>query len=98
MSFIGQAWRRFMFLLRRRQLDRDLAEELRQHAVLKAQKNVALGMDPEEAGTRRSDSWATLPGSTKRAARTGGSRSWRALCRTYITGCADCAKRRALPP
>src|ERR1043166_7660963 len=49
MSFIGQAWRRFMFLLRRGQMDRDLAEELRQHAALKAQKNVASGMDPDEA-------------------------------------------------
>ena len=38
MSFIGQAWRRFMFLLRRGQIDRDLAEEMRQHAALKAQK------------------------------------------------------------
>src|ERR1051326_3573942 len=49
MSFTGQAWRRFMFLLRRRQMDRDLAEEMRQHAALKAQKNVASGMDPDEA-------------------------------------------------
>src|SRR5882724_10753730 len=50
MSFIGQAWRRFNFLLRRPQLDQDLAEEMRQHAALKAQKNIAVGMDPEEAG------------------------------------------------
>ncbi|HWX56640.1 MAG TPA: ABC transporter permease [Verrucomicrobiae bacterium] len=49
MSLIGQAWRRLVFLLRRRQLDEDLAEELRQHAALKAQKNAAAGMDPEEA-------------------------------------------------
>src|SRR6266567_8005899 len=47
--FIGQAWRRFLFLLRRRQMDQDLAEEMRQHAALKAQKNVAVGMDLEEA-------------------------------------------------
>ena len=49
MSFIGQAWRKFAFLLRRRQLDHDLAEEMRQHAALKAQKNIIAGMDPEEA-------------------------------------------------
>src|SRR5260370_42346887 len=49
MPFIGQAWRRLMFLLRRRQMDRDLAEEMRQHAALKAQRNIAVGMDPEEA-------------------------------------------------
>src|SRR5258708_30663100 len=49
MSFIGQAWRKFGFLLRRRQMDHDLAEEMRQHAELKAQKNIIAGMDPEEA-------------------------------------------------
>ena len=49
MSFLGQAWRRFMFLLRRGQMDRDLAEEMRQHAALKTGKNVASGMDPDEA-------------------------------------------------
>ena len=49
MSFIGQTWRRFMFLLRRGQMDRDLAEEMRRHAALKAEKNIASGMDPDEA-------------------------------------------------
>ena len=49
MSFIGEAWRRFMFLLRRGQMDRDLAEEMRQHAALKAEKNIAYGMAPDEA-------------------------------------------------
>jgi len=49
MSFPGQAWRRFMFLLRRGQMDRDLAEEMSQHAALKAKKNIASGMDPDEA-------------------------------------------------
>jgi putative ABC transport system permease protein len=38
-----------MFLLRRGQMDRDLAEEMRQHAALKAQKNIASGMDRNEA-------------------------------------------------
>jgi putative ABC transport system permease protein len=38
-----------MFLLQRGQMDRDLAEEMRQHAVLKAQKNIASGMDQDEA-------------------------------------------------
>jgi len=49
MSFIGEAWRRFMFLLRRGKMDRDLAEEMRQHAALKAEKNIAYGMAPDEA-------------------------------------------------
>jgi putative ABC transport system permease protein len=38
-----------MFLLRRGQMDRDLAEEMRQHAALKAEKNIAYGMAPDEA-------------------------------------------------
>ena len=49
MSFIGESWRRFIFLLRRRQMEHDLSEEMRQHAALKAQKNVAAGMTAEEA-------------------------------------------------
>jgi len=49
MSFIGQAWRRFVFLLRRGQMDRDLAEEMSQHAALKTQKNIVSGMDQDEA-------------------------------------------------
>src|SRR5215472_2696326 len=49
MSFIGQAWRRFMFLIQRGQMDRDLAEEMRQHAALRAQQNIASGMDQDEA-------------------------------------------------
>jgi putative ABC transport system permease protein len=49
MSFIGQAWRKFMFLLRRSQMDQDLAEEMRQHAALKAQRNIDAGMEAEEA-------------------------------------------------
>src|ERR1051326_33817 len=49
MSFIGQAGRRFMFLLRRGQMDRELAEEMREHAALKAEKNIASGMAPDEA-------------------------------------------------
>src|SRR6266700_2896868 len=48
-SLIGQAWRRFTFLLRRRQMDQDLAEEMRQHAALKTQKNISVGMGPQEA-------------------------------------------------
>src|SRR5258708_11243081 len=49
MSFMSQAWRKFVFLLRRRQMDHDLAEEMRQHAELKAQKNMTAGMDAQEA-------------------------------------------------
>ena len=48
MSLIGENWRRLLFLLRRRQMDLDLAEEIQQHAALKAQKNIAAGMTPEE--------------------------------------------------
>jgi predicted permease len=49
MPFLGSAWRRFLFLLRRRQMHRDLAEEMREHAALKMQKNVDAGMTAQEA-------------------------------------------------
>ena len=51
MSWLGETWRKFSFLLRRRQMERDLAEEMREHAALKARKNVAAGMLPEEAAS-----------------------------------------------
>lgn len=50
MSFMGETWRRLIFLLRRRKLDRELADEMRLHAELKAEQNQARGMDAEEAG------------------------------------------------
>ncbi|HEY6249285.1 MAG TPA: ABC transporter permease [Candidatus Angelobacter sp.] len=46
---MGERWRKLVFLLQRRQMDRDLAEEMRQHAALKTQKNIAAGMTPAEA-------------------------------------------------
>lgn len=49
MSGIEQAWRKFIFLLRRRQMERDLAEEMQHHVSLKAQKNMDAGLDPQEA-------------------------------------------------
>jgi len=58
-SFIGQAWRRFIFLLRRRQMDQDLAEEMRQHAALKAQKILLWGWTRKKLSTRRNGSLAT---------------------------------------
>lgn len=45
----GEIWRRLTFLLQRRRLERELAEEMRQHAEWKAQKNIDAGVDPEEA-------------------------------------------------
>ncbi|HET6935808.1 MAG TPA: ABC transporter permease [Candidatus Angelobacter sp.] len=49
MSRIAESWRKLQFLLRRRQMDKELAEEMRLHAELKAQKNIAAGMQPDEA-------------------------------------------------
>src|SRR5690348_15500160 len=49
MSRIAESWRKLQFLLRRRQMDKELAEEMRLHAELKAQKNIAAGMQPHEA-------------------------------------------------
>lgn len=45
----GQYWRKLLFLLKRREFDRDLQEEMRQHAEMKVRRNIAAGMDPVEA-------------------------------------------------
>lgn len=45
----GEFWRRFRFLLQRRRLERELAEEMRQHAQWQEEKNIAAGMPSEEA-------------------------------------------------
>jgi predicted permease len=50
MSWMGQTLRRLLFFFRRSQLDRDLAEEMRLHAELKARENMIKGMPVEEAG------------------------------------------------
>jgi len=42
-------WRRLPFLLRRRQFDRDLEDEMRFHLEMKAQQNRSEGMSAEEA-------------------------------------------------
>jgi predicted permease len=49
MSWMGQTLRRLVFLFRRSQLDRDLAEEMRLHAELKALHNTREGMPVEAA-------------------------------------------------
>lgn len=46
---LAESWRKLMFLFRRRQMDRELEEEMRLHAELKAEKKMAAGMDPEQA-------------------------------------------------
>lgn len=49
MGRIGESWRKLVFLLRRKRMDRDLAEEMRDHLERKAAKNAAAGMSGEEA-------------------------------------------------
>ena len=49
MAKFGEAWRRAIFFFRRSQMDRDLAEEMRDHLARKAEKNVAAGMTADEA-------------------------------------------------
>jgi predicted permease len=46
---LNEIFHRVRFALKRRQMDRELAEEMRQHLELKTQQNVATGMDEEEA-------------------------------------------------
>src|SRR5690348_1378176 len=49
MTKFGQLWRRLLFLLGRERHERELQEEMHLHAQLKAEKNVAAGMTPDEA-------------------------------------------------
>jgi len=49
MAKLGEFWRRSIFSFRRSKMDRELAEEMRQHMELKAQQNIAAGMPEEEA-------------------------------------------------
>jgi putative ABC transport system permease protein len=46
---LNELFRRIVFTLKRRQMDRELVEEMRQHLELKTQKNLAAGMAAEEA-------------------------------------------------
>jgi predicted permease len=49
MDWLGELWRRLLFPLRRRQLDRDLEEEMRFHLDMKAGQNLETGTDAGEA-------------------------------------------------
>ena len=49
MSLIRQFLSRLGALFRRRTLEADMAEELRQHLELRVERNLAAGMSPEEA-------------------------------------------------
>ena len=49
MTRAGEIWRQIVFFFRRSQMDRDLAEEMRDHLQRKIEKNIAAGMTREEA-------------------------------------------------
>lgn len=49
MAKLAEIWRRFLFSFKRNKMDRELAEEMRQHMDLKTQKNIAAGMSEQEA-------------------------------------------------
>src|SRR5689334_3299819 len=49
MSWLGEGYRKLVFLFHRGQMDRELAEEMRLHADPRARKNMAAGKDPGEA-------------------------------------------------
>lgn len=49
MAKLDEFWRRILFSFRRGSMDRELAEEMRQHLELKAQQNLAGGMREDEA-------------------------------------------------
>lgn len=49
MAKVGQFWRRLLFLFNRDRFERELQEEMRLHAQMKAEKKIAAGLDREEA-------------------------------------------------
>jgi putative ABC transport system permease protein len=49
MAKLGELWRRILFSFRRSSMDRELAEEMRQHLELKAEQNIASGLPEDEA-------------------------------------------------
>jgi putative ABC transport system permease protein len=49
MSILQEMWRKLKRLHRRRELERELAEEMRQHIEWRAQENIAAGMSESEA-------------------------------------------------
>jgi ABC-type antimicrobial peptide transport system permease subunit len=50
MAWFGELWRRLATLIRRRQLDTDLEEEMRLHVELRTQQHIQAGVLPEQAG------------------------------------------------
>src|SRR5215469_1146854 len=71
MARLGEFWRRTVFFFRRSQMDRELAEEMRDHLQRKAEKNAARGMTGEEAvyAARRQLGNSTLQQEQSRSAR-----------------------------
>jgi hypothetical protein len=49
MDWLGELWRRLRFLVRRRQFDADLEDEMRLHVELRAQEQIQAGTTPDEA-------------------------------------------------
>src|SRR5438034_390397 len=49
MGWIGEIWRRLRALVRRRQNDRDLEEEMRLHVELRAEEQMKTGVAPDDA-------------------------------------------------
>lgn len=49
MQWLGEIWRRLLFLFRRRQFDRDLEEEMQFHLDMKARQNLEAGLAGPEA-------------------------------------------------
>lgn len=49
MEWLGEVWRRMLFLFRRRKFDRDLEEEMRFHLEMKERQNQADGMSDRDS-------------------------------------------------
>lgn len=49
MEWLGELWRRLLFAIRKRQLDRDLEDEMRFHLEMKTRQNREAGLGSEES-------------------------------------------------
>jgi hypothetical protein len=81
MNAIRQVWFRFRALFRRRNLETEMAEEMRQHVERRIQGKVSAGMSPDEARyttQREFGGMAQVQGVYPLAA-TGSSSGWRFL-------------------
>ena len=92
-------WLRLQAVLnKRRQLDRDLTEELEFHLAMREQKLIEQGMAPERPPTPRRAASTTWFHLKRRAAKCGDSLRSKHSFRTCATECGCCGRIPASQP